>query len=268
MRWFLFVMGMLYVLSPIDLYAGIMDDIGCVIIMVTAYCNHRKGLRRKEEEEERRQAERKRKEEEREAQRKKQEQEERRTREEQKEREKREAEIRELECIERMTARKATPEAQHTGFCERCGGAVSMNAAYCSHCGNQIGKKPAETVELPRFCESCGGLLEPMESDESVLVCGHCGYKHLLPGYTQIQVEKIRQETQKESEHHQTQLLTAFLENRNRGKTVEIIVSRAGTIIGVTFCILSLTVKGFGLLLLVGIPLLIYDVVKSKSQRK
>lgn len=257
------ILGVLYIVSPIDFWPGVIDDVVCAIIMAIAYYHHRKAVRREEAEEEERRA---------------QQEQERRERKERlelekreakmrEEREKREAEIRELELIEKMTARNSNTVSTDSAFCGHCGSAVKPNANYCSRCGTKIERVQGWHAEVPQFCESCGGPLEPSTDDLSVITCAHCGRKHILPGYAAIQIEKMRQETQKESDNHREQMLETFLDNRGRQKTLQMLVSRAGTIIGVVFCILALTINRFATLWLIGVPLLIYDVVKSKSRK-
>lgn len=258
---FIAIVGILYILSPIDLWPGVIDDIGCGIVMVIAYYHHWKAVHREEELAEERRAQQERRE------RKERREREKREAEMREERERREAEMRELEYIRKMTSRDSSVASVASAFCGCCGSAVHHNANYCSHCGTRIEKAQEGHAGIPHFCESCGGPLEPLADDVSVVVCAHCGHKHMLPSYETVQVEKIRQEAQKESDHHQSQILGTFLGNRDRQQTLQMIFSRSGTIIGAVFCILALTISKFGLLLFVGAPLLIYDVVKSKSQK-
>lgn len=262
------IVGILYILSPIDLWPGLIDDLGCFIIVAIAYYRHWKAVRREEEREEERRERQERREEEERRERKERREREKHEAKMREEREKREAEMRELEYIGKITARNSNAMPAESAFCGHCGGAVNPNASYCSHCGARIEKIQAGSAEIPQFCESCGGPLEPLADDLSVVACAHCGHKHMLPGYAAIQMEKIRQESQKESDHHRNQMLETFLENRDRKQMIQMLVSRAGTIIGVVFCVLALTISDFGVLLFVGAPLLIYDVVKSKSQKK
>lgn len=247
-----------------------MGYLAAILGAAIAYYHHRGVVRREEAEEEERRAQQKQIEEEKRRDRRNRKERIEREKREAKmweEREKREAELRELELIEKMTARNSDTVSTGSAFCEHCGSAVSPNANYCSRCGTRIKKVQNDYAEMPQFCESCGSSLVPSAEDLSVFTCTHCGRKHMLPGYAAIQMEKIRQENQKESNDHRDQILETFLDNRGRQKTLQILVSRAGTIIGVVFCILALTIKSLGPLWLIGIALLIYDIVKSKSRK-
>lgn len=250
------IVGMVYILSPVDFWPGMIDDIACVVVMAIVYYHHRKAVRREEEEEEERRIRKKR-----------QEEEERRVLEERQKREKHEAEMRELEYIEKITTLNSIAKPKNATFCSHCGSVLNPNASYCSHCGMKTEKNQKDYAVMPQFCESCGGPLEPL-TEEALGVCSHCGHKHILPGYATIQMEKMRQETQKESDSHRNRILGTFLENRDRQRVLEILISRVGTIIGVIFCILGLTIERFTPLCALGVLLLVYDVVKSKGQRK
>lgn len=261
------IVGMLYILSPVDFWPGTIDDIACVIVMAIGYYHHRKAVRRDEERKAERVEEKERHEEERRIQKRREKEEEKRALEERRERQKHEAEMRELEYIEKIVTLNSNAKTANATLCRYCGSVVNSNASYCSHCGTKIEKNQKEHAVMPQFCESCGGPLEPL-TEEAVVVCSHCGHKHMLPDYAVIQVEKLRQETQKESDSHRNQILGTFLESRDKQRVLEILISRAGTIIGVAFCILGLTIERFSPLCVVGVLLLFYDVIKSKTQRK
>lgn len=164
------ILCVLYILSPVDLWPGVFDDLICAFIVLFGYYQHQKSISAQKNRKEKRRA-----------------------REEQREREKREAEIKELDCIEKIMSRDTTTSNVASGFCAHCGYRVNSDATYCSQCGKPIEKATLVFPEGTGFCEACGSPLKVVSEDSSTLVCTYCGHEHLPPEHAALQMEKVRQ---------------------------------------------------------------------------